>query len=418
MLDLLNGLRVVEAASFVAGPSSGVMLHQFGAEVIRIDPVDGGPDMHRWPVAPSGDSLYWQGLNKGKKSVALDLRHPEGRAIAQALVTAPGPQGGLFVTNHPADSAVFAHRLLAAARPDLITVRIMGWADGRPAVDYTVNSAVGIPDLTGQPDAGPVNHVLPAWDLLAGAHAAFTLLAAKHARDLTGKGRELRVPLGELALATVAQLGMVAEAAIGGEDRPRVGNALYGSFGRDFVTRDGRRVMVVALTPRHWNGLVDGLGVTEEIAAIEAGLGLSLADDEGARFIHRARLEAVLAPRIAALPYAEATALFDRVGVPWGPYRSVRDLLTEEPALDTQGWLFSTVTHPDGLRYPTPGPATHVPGEPRGRPGRAPRLGEHTAEVLNGLLSISPHEIGRLSSHGIVRCAPAPGNPETSSDDA
>lgn len=418
MLDLLNGLRVVEAASFVAGPSCGLMMHKFGAEVIRIDPVNGGPDLNRWPVAPSGESLYWQGLNAGKKSVAIDLRHAEGQALARAIVTAPGPDAGLFITNHPVDSALFAYDALAETRPDLISLRIMGWSDGRAAVDYTVNSAVGLPALTGAPEGDPVNHVLPAWDLLAGAEAAFSLLAAKRARDVSGKGVELRLPLGELALARVAQLGMVAEVAVGSGERPRVGNALYGSFGRDFVTRDGRRIMIVALTPRHWTGLVRTLGVRAEIDAIEAELGVQLATDEGARFNHRARLEAVLGPRIAALSELELTTALDREGVLWGPYRTMPEVLANEPALAPEGWLFSAVTHPGGLTYPTPGAATQVTGAARRTPSRAPLFGEHTADVLTQLLSVTQHEIGRLSAHGIIRCATAPVQTETSLHEA
>jgi len=408
MLNLLQGIRVVEAASFVAGPSAGVMLHHYGAEVIRIDPLQGGPDNGRWPLAPSGESLYWQGLNAGKRSVTIDLSHAEGQALAQAIITAPGPEAGLFVTNHPASSRTFQHDRLAEKRPDLVTVRIMGWSDGRPAVDYTVNCAVGVPEMTGEPEGSPVNHMLPAWDLLAGAGAAFAVLAAKHARDRTGRGFELRLPLGELALSTVGQLGIIAEAFLTDQDRPRIGNALYGSFGRDFATSDGRRIMVVALTARHWVGLVDALDLKEEIALVEARIGLSLSSDEGARFRHRAELEALIAPRLAALNYEKATELLDRAGVLWGPYRKPTDLLKEEPALSSDGWLFSTVTHPGGLSYPTPGPAAHIAGATRGVPDRAPVLGEHTSYVLRSLLGLSETEISRLHAHRIIRCAAAP----------
>ena len=90
MYDLLKGLRVVEGSAFVAGPTCGLHLAQMGAEVIRFDNIGGGPDFRRWPLAENGASLYWEGLNKAKKSVALDLTRPEGREIAQALATAPG----------------------------------------------------------------------------------------------------------------------------------------------------------------------------------------------------------------------------------------------------------------------------------------------------------------------------------------
>ncbi|TAK17544.1 MAG: carnitine dehydratase, partial [Rhizorhabdus sp.] len=249
MYDLLNGLRVVEGAAFIAGPSCGLYFAQMGADVIRFDTIGGGPDYRRWPVTPKGDSLYWEGLNKGKRSIAIDLGRPEGRELAVALATAPGDEGGLFLTNYP-ERSFLSHAALAARRPDIITVRVMGWADGSPAVDYTVNAAVGVPDMTGPADdPRPVNHVLPAWDLLGGAYAAFAMTSALLRRRTTGEGAEIRVPLSDLAASSLSHLGSVAEVLATG-DRPRMGNDLFGAFGRDFVTADAKRLIVVAITPR------------------------------------------------------------------------------------------------------------------------------------------------------------------------
>ena len=216
MYGLLNGLRVVEAASFIAVPSCALHMAQMGAEVIRIDQAGGGPDFRRWPLAPGGGpSLYWEGLNKGKKSVALDLSRPEGRELAAAIITAPSDKGGLFVTNYPV-GGFLAYDRLAARRADLICLRVMGWPDGRPAVDYTVNSAAGLPLMTGPVDHdGPVNHVLPAWDLLAGAYGAFCLLAAERARQKNGQGREIRLPLSDVAAAALDFVALIAAAAAG-----------------------------------------------------------------------------------------------------------------------------------------------------------------------------------------------------------
>src|SRR5207249_1837800 len=137
----------------------------------------------------------------------------------------------LFVTTFP-PHGFHSHAKLAALRPDIITLRIMGWSDGAPAVDYTVNAAVGIPMMTGPPSLGdaPVNSVLPTWDLLAGAYGAFTLMAAERARRATGTGAEIRLPLGDLAAATLGDLGQLAEVLLSGADRPRIGNDLFGAF--------------------------------------------------------------------------------------------------------------------------------------------------------------------------------------------
>ena len=96
MYELLKGFKIVEGASFIAAPLCGLTFVQLGADVIRFDPIGGGPDFYRWPLAPNGSSLYWEGLNKGKRSIAIDLARPEGREIAVALITAPGTGGGLF----------------------------------------------------------------------------------------------------------------------------------------------------------------------------------------------------------------------------------------------------------------------------------------------------------------------------------
>src|SRR5215467_9596355 len=101
MNRLLEDLRIIELSAFVAAPLGGMTMAQMGAEVIRIDPIGGGIDFNRWPVAANGASLYWAGLNKAKRSVAVALNKPEGRELVRALATAPGPGGGIVLTNLP-----------------------------------------------------------------------------------------------------------------------------------------------------------------------------------------------------------------------------------------------------------------------------------------------------------------------------
>ncbi|MBU3740536.1 MAG: carnitine dehydratase, partial [Rhodoferax sp.] len=178
MYPLLTGLRIIECASFIAAPSCALHLQQLGAEVIRIDPIGGGPDFHRWPISDRGHSYYWEGLQKGKQSIAIDFSSKRGRQLIVDLITAPGADAGILVTNFPR-TGFLSHEALSQRRADLITVRVMGWSDGESAVDYTVNASLGLPYMTGSSsnDAEPVNHVLPAWDLLTGAYAAFVTLA-------------------------------------------------------------------------------------------------------------------------------------------------------------------------------------------------------------------------------------------------
>jgi 2-methylfumaryl-CoA isomerase len=402
MYDLLKGLRVVEGAAFVAAPTCALYMAQMGAEVIRFDNIGGGPDFRRWPLAPSGESLYWEALNKGKKSVAIDLSSPRGREIAQALAAAPGEQGGLFVTNFPVEGFL-SYEKLSALRSDLICMRVMGWADGSQGMDYTINAALGLPLMTGPADdPRPVNHVLAAWDLLTGAYGAFALVSALLARTRDGKGREIRLPLSDVGAATMANLGFVAEALDTGRQRPRMGNDVFGAFGRDFTTKDGVKLMVLAITPKQWSKALDALAINPQVAALEAELGVSFATDEGLRFAHRDRLGAIFDAAFAVRTAAELTPAFDAGGVTWGSYQALETAL-DDTRLYKGNPVFETVKGPSGMSYPTPGAMGSIPQDVRLPVQPAPRLGQHTDEVLAEVLGLPTGEIGRLHDAGVVQ---------------
>lgn len=403
MYDLLSDLTVVEGASFIAGPSCGLHLNQFGARVIRFDMIGGGPDYRRWPVSEAGDSLYWEGLNKGKLSVAIDLSRPEGRELAVEIVTAAGDGRGLFVTNYPKDSFL-SHARLAERRSDLITLRVMGWPDGRNGVDYTINAAVGVPYTTGDPDDNkdrPVNNTLPAWDLLAGAYGAFALLAAERQRRITGTGSEIRLALSDVAIGSLGHLGQIAEAITKG-DRAKSGNSLFGAFGRDFLTADGQRVMIVAITRRQWAGLISALEITREIAALEKSLGLSFARDEGLRFAHRDQIYPVVEKAVARFSLAQIGQLLDAASVCWEPYQSLKTAIVRDRRLVADNDLFAMLHQPSGYSYPVPGALARLDGATRSMLRPASRLGQDTEEVLATDLGLTQSEIGRLVDQNIV----------------
>jgi len=401
MYDLLKGLRVTEVSAFVAAPTCGLYLAQMGAEVIRVDTIGGGPDFRRWPLTERGDSLYWEGLNKAKKSVAIDLSRPEGRELVQRLAAAPGEDAGLFVTNFPVEGFLSYERL-AAARRDLICLRVMGWADGSQGMDYTINAALGLPQMTGPVgDERPVNHVLAAWDLLTGAYSAFALTAALLARMRGGGGREIRVPLSDVGAATMANLGFVAETQLSGRQRPRMGNDLYGAFGRDFVTRDGQRLMLLCVTPRQWSKALEALGIAAGVAAVEAELDVSFAADEGLRFTHRDRLYPLFERAFASRDTADLGAAFDAGGVTWGAYQTL-DAALNDRRLYRDNPLFESLRHPSGLDYIAPGAMATVLPDARAPVEPAPRLGQHTDEVLAEVLGLKASEIGRLHDAGVV----------------
>jgi 2-methylfumaryl-CoA isomerase len=404
MYELLKGLTVVEAAAFIAGPTCGLYLAQFGATVIRIDQLGGGPDFRRWPLAPNGESLYWEGLNKAKKSVVIDLARTEGRELAQRLAAAPGEDRGLFVTNFPVEGFL-SHERLKAIREDVICVRVMGWADGRPALDYTVNAAVGVPWMTGfADDPRPVNHAFPAWDFITGAYAALSLVSAERARRAGQGGCEVRIPLSDIAATSLANFGHLAEVLQAGADRPRQGNDIFGAFGRDFVIKDGRRLMVVAITPRQWRGILKTLDLEAPVAALEAELGVSFGGHEAVRYQHRDRLNPMFEAAFALKTEAELAPAFEAEGVCWSAYRTLAEAAKDD-SLFAANPVFGRAPQPSGLDYPVPGPAATLVGPPRGAPQGAPTLGADTDEVLADLLGMSSGEIGRLHDAGLVRGA-------------
>jgi 2-methylfumaryl-CoA isomerase len=392
----LDGLTVLEISSFVAAPLGGLTLAQLGADVIRIDPVGGGADLGRWPLAPSGTSLYWTGLNKGKRSVTLNFRAAQGRRLLGDLLAASGPGGGIVLTN--ARQKWLAHSSLARIRPDLIHLQIQGHRDGRTAVDYTVNAATGFPLITGPEGLeGPVNHVLPAWDVACGLYAAVGLLAAERHRRRTGAGSAITLALADVALAVAGHLGFLAEAQVTGTDRPRIGNHLYGGLARDFRTAGGERVMVVALTRRHFADLAAATGLAGTVAELERLLGADFGED-GDRYRHREVLCALLEPWFADHTVTEVERDLAGTSVLWSRYRRFTDLVTDGTLAASP--LLDQISQPGVGPLLAPGSPLAMDGATGPRP--APALGADTAEVLTGLLGLSAADVRALAGQGMI----------------
>jgi len=401
MTALLSDMSVVEVSAFIAAPFAGLTLAQMGAEVIRIDPIGGGLYYNRWPVTKDGKSLYWVGLNKGKKSVTLNVRDDEGRELAHALMTEAGPGRGLVLTNLPARGWLDFDGL-KARRDDVIMVNIVGRRDGSVALDYTVNARAGFPLVTGPAaGGGPVNHVMPVWDVTTGLSAANAMLVAERHRRGGGEGQFVRIALADSTFATLSHLGYVAEVEINSDDRPAMGNHVYGTFGCDFESGDGRRVMITAFTPRHWSALQKATDTEGRFAEIEKETGLDLAREEN-RFELRARIEAVLAPWFEGRPLTEIATALDAAGACWGPYQSFRQAVETDPDLSLDNPMFEEIDQPGIGRHRAAGNFVDFTGTGRLPVERAPVLGEHTDEVLAERLGLSSGAIGRLHDKGVA----------------
>ncbi|MBV9782579.1 MAG: CoA transferase [Acidisphaera sp.] len=391
-------LRVIESSAFIAAPLAGLTLAQFGADVIRVEMIGGGIDYGRLPLMPSGRSLYWTGLNKDKRSIAVDLRRPEGRELVRNLVTAPGSNAGILLSNIV--SKWLTHDDLARIRPDVITCQIEGNPDGSTAVDYTVNCATGYPLMTGTGEA-PVNHVLPAWDIACAYKAAFAITAAAQRRRLTGQGSALRLALADVAFTMLSHLGVIGEAELLDQDRAALGNYIYGAFGRDFETADGRRVMVAAISAGQWSALIKACDMAEATAALERSSGLDLGK-EADRFEAREAIAAIVEAWSRVRSYADVRAAFERERVCWGEYRTPRELLRNDKRVGLGNPVWEMLETPGIGRQLAAGTPVRDDGESRTPTAPAPLLGQHTDEVLFDVLGLDSVAVGRLHDAGIV----------------
>lgn len=390
------GMQIVEVSAFVAAPLAGTTLAAMGAEVVRVDPIGGGADHGRWPLH-QGTSLYWSGLNQGKRSITVDTRRPEGQRVVRSLIA----HAGVVLTNLPVQPWM-AYDKLVAERRDLIMGVITGNPDGSIAVDYTVNAAVGFPWVTG-PDgwSGPVNNVLPAWDALTGYLMSTGLVAAELHRSRTGQGQLVRLSLSDVALAIAGNLGFLAEAQLTPEPRPRQANDLFGSFAHDFATADDRHVIAVALTRRHWASLVDATGIGDSVGQLEARLGIDL-QKEGDRYKARREIRDLVAPWVRQRPLAEVARRFDEKGVLWGPYQSFKQLLAEDDRATAKNPLIADVEQPGIGRYLRTGLPLSFGSAERQAPQPSPVIGSDTRAVLQSWLGLAPEAADALAALGVI----------------
>lgn len=390
----LAGVRVVEMSSFVAVPLAGMTLAQLGAEVVRVDPIGGAADYRRWPLADGGASIYWAGLNKGKRSVAADLRSPAGQQLVQRLIVA----AGVLITN-VAGRPWHSYAELSARRPDLIHLEVTGRADGSTGVDYTVNAGTGFPLVTGPADLrSPVNSVLPAWDVSCGLYAALGVAAAVRHRDATGEGAQLRLPLENVALATASTLGFLTEPMIAGTQRPRIGNSIYGQYGQTFTSSDGVYFMVVALIGRHFRDLTDVTGTAKAVAALQESLWADFTD-EGQRYRHRDALTGLFTVWFSGHTSDEIGDALSSTSVLWERYRTFAEAAADERV--TGNPMFRRLAQPRVGEHLAAGLPMSVAGE-YAAPQPAPALGDDTVSVLRDWLALPAADVDGLLAAGTV----------------
>jgi 2-methylfumaryl-CoA isomerase len=262
-----------------------------------------------------------------------------------------------------------------------------------------VNAAIGFPMVTGPAElAGPVNHVLPAWDVTCGLYTALAVTTALRHRDATGQGQRISIPLENVALATAGNLGFFTEVMINGTARQRIGNAVFGQYGQDFTSSDGAGFMIVALTNRHFRDLTELTGTTEAVAALAETLGADFTD-EGQRYEHRGALFGLFNEWFSQHTAQEVADALSASSVLWDRYRTFAEAARSDRV--TNNPMFTPLDQPRIGEYLAPGlpmaiggvyPAAEI----------SPALGDDTAAVLGEWLGLGADEIARLTDAGTV----------------
>mgnify|MGYP002630488514 CR=1 FL=1 len=400
-LASLSGLRIIEGSAFVAAPLGGLTLAQLGADVIRFDQINGGLDFHRWPVTEDNQSLFWIGLNRGKRSIEIDMKSARGREIISDLISAPGRDGGIFLTNLPVRDEL-SYEALKEKRPDLIMVSLTGNYDGSSEVDYTVHPAFGYPLITGPAGTDlPVNAVLPTWDLLLGNMVAIAILVAERKRRESGEGEFIQIALSDVALSVVGALGRLSQAHLGTEKVSADGNFLYGAFGSNFLTKDNAQIMIVGLTPRQWCSLKDALQIHDALSKLESEFKVNL-NLESDRFRLRREISVLVGSIIENKSLAELDEIFSSSNVSWSKYQTFEELLNDDHRASENNPIFTFSPQKGVGELPNITSPIRFTNVLNLGAQSAPLLGANTEEILKELINMSAAEIQELKEKNII----------------
>jgi crotonobetainyl-CoA:carnitine CoA-transferase CaiB-like acyl-CoA transferase len=390
----LDGLRIVAVDQFGAGPFGTQLLADLGAEVIKIEDPSVGGDSSRetGPYAADGDSLFFQSFNRGKKSIALDLRHADGRTVFHDLVRKAHAVFNNLRGDQPAKLGL-TYAALREINPAVVCCSLSGFGitgprAAEPAFDYLIQGYAGWMSVTGGPDGPPTKAGVSVVDFAGGYVAMAALMAGLWDAQRSGVGREIDVSLLDTA---VSMLSYYAIWALNRDWQPRrVADSGHQSLvpAQNFPTRDGH-IVIFCNKPKFWESLVDALDLPD--------IGR---DPRFATFADRLANRDTLLPQLSARFRERTTADWLarlRGRVPCAPVNTVAEALDDEQVRARE--MIIEVKHPElgTLRevaspVKTPGAITE--------PAPAPKLGQHTDELLRDLLGYDDAKIARLRSAG------------------
>jgi formyl-CoA transferase len=376
----LAGIKVVELGTLIAGPFAARILAEFGAEVIKIESPDGGDPLRKWRKLYEGTSLWWYLQARNKKSVTVNLKHPDGVEVVRRLVA----EADIVVENfRPGvlDKLGLGWEALSKINPGLVMVRLSGFGQSGPMAQQPGFGAIGesmggLRYVTGFPDRPPVKTGISIGDSIAALWGALgALMALRHREVNGGQGQVVDVALYEAVFAMMESL--VPEFDVFGFVRERTGNIMPGiTPSNTHTTRDGRHITIGA------NGDAIFRRLMRRWAATTSPTDLTLADNAG-RDARREELYALIDAWVAQHDEAAVLATLAAAEVPASRIYSVADMFADPQFLARE--MLHTVKLPDGRDCRMPGVVPKLSATPGGSEWIGPALGEHTDAVLAGL---------------------------------
>ena len=397
----LAGIRVIDLTRVLAGPFATQSLGDLGAEILKIEPPGGGDETRRFPPFIAGESHYFLGINRNKKSLVIDLQQAAGADILRRLVA----RADILVENYRPgvmDRLGLGYEPLAAINPRLIYCAISGFGltgplSDKPSFDIVTQALTGALSINGERGHMPVKLGIPLGDMVGGIFAPMAILAALHERTLTGRGRLIDISLYD---GLIGMLGYFAQLAfITGEDPTPMGSSHpnivpYGSF----PAADGS-IIIAVLSESFWGKLCDAL------ERPDLGRDPRFSTPTGRRD-HRDEVDRIIAEATRTRAVAEWQERFTSFDVPHAPVLGVNAALAHPHAVARE--MVVEADHPTAGRLRLAGRPIKFPGAPQ-RPSTAPpTLGQHTVEVLRNDLGCSEAEIAVLRRDGVIDRLTAP----------
>jgi crotonobetainyl-CoA:carnitine CoA-transferase CaiB-like acyl-CoA transferase len=389
----LAGLKVVEFSHMVMGPTCGMVLADLGADVVKVEPIDGD----RTRTLLGAGAGFFPLFNRNKRSIRIDLRHPDGAAVARRLAAGADVVAENF---KPGTLAKYGldHASLAAANPRLIYASLKGFLPGpyehRTALDEVVQMMGGLAYMTGRP-GDPLRAGSSVNDIMGGLFGAIAILGALVQRGITGRGMEVQSALFENTVFLVGQ-HMLQYAITGQHPAPMPNRVSPWAVYDVFTVKDGEQIFLAAVSDAQWEVFCDVL----ELPDLKADPDFATNNQ---RVQQRPRLMKALRERLGTRSAAELARLMEGAGLPYAPIKRPEDLLDDPHLLATGGLADITLT--DGPRAGQTVKTTLFPitlaGERLPVRSGPPRSGEHTRAVL-GALGYAPAEIDDLVARGAV----------------